>query len=291
MAVYEQGYRGYDGPLMPDCSRFLVIPRYAYKSVFASRVFVGFLVLCYLWPLGLGAFIYGLHNLARISPVPITFDPTEQIVIDGDFFLWTVMFPQGIIAGFLLALHIGPALISSDLTNNALPLYLARPINRAEYVIGKISVLAILLSLITWIPALLLFTEQAYYAGWDWLVQNMRLAGALFVGLWIWIFVLSLLSLAISALVRWKVLARAALFGVFIIPGAFGETINVLFGTVWGSLLDIGGLIARVWEGLLGLDFDTTPIPLWAAWASLLTLCGVCLLILRRKLQPYEVVR
>jgi hypothetical protein len=52
----------------------------------------------------------------------------------------------------ILALLIGPQQVSRDLTNNALPLYLCRPFNRTEYVVGKMSIVIILLSTITWVP-------------------------------------------------------------------------------------------------------------------------------------------
>ena len=51
--------------------------------------------------------------------------------------------------------------MSPDLRNNGLPLYLSRPFSRTEYVLGKMSVLLILLSAITWVPGLLLFLFQA----------------------------------------------------------------------------------------------------------------------------------
>ena len=38
MAVYKKAYRGYDGPLTPAWSRFLVIPRYASRRC-AGRAF------------------------------------------------------------------------------------------------------------------------------------------------------------------------------------------------------------------------------------------------------------
>ena len=58
--------------------------------------------------------------------------------------------------------------ISPDLSNNALPLYLCRPINRTEYILGKMAVLFIPLSCITWIPGLLLFAIQAGLQGQGW---------------------------------------------------------------------------------------------------------------------------
>ena len=88
---------------------------------------------------------------------------------------------------FFLTLLIGPPLVSRDLTNNALPLYLCRPFSRAEYVVGKMAVLLILLSLITWVPGLLLFLFQAYLEGGGWIAANLWIAGAIFVGSLVWI--------------------------------------------------------------------------------------------------------
>ena len=88
---------------------------------------------------------------------------------------------QGILS-FLLVLHVGPALVSTDLRNNGLPLYLARPFSRGEYVIGKLAVLVILISAITWVPGLLLFFFQSYMMGWVWFSQNLRMGLALFAG-------------------------------------------------------------------------------------------------------------
>jgi len=36
MAVHELAYKPYAGPLTPAWSRFLIIPRHAYRDVFAS---------------------------------------------------------------------------------------------------------------------------------------------------------------------------------------------------------------------------------------------------------------
>src|SRR4029079_7899966 len=93
--------------------------------------------------------------------------------------------------GFLLAVLLGPALISRDLANNALPLYLCRPFSRAEYVMGKMSVVLILLSAIMWVPGLLLFLFQSYLGGWQWFTANLYLAGAIFVGSLVWMLLLT----------------------------------------------------------------------------------------------------
>ena len=73
---------------------------------------------------------------------------------------------------FFVTLLVGPPLVSRDLRNNALPLYLCRPFSRTEYVLGKMSVLLILLSAMTWVPQLLLFPFQSYLEGAQWFCRQ-----------------------------------------------------------------------------------------------------------------------
>ena len=87
--------------------------------------------------------IYLHHNLSAITLLRI--NPDKLLPIDGDFFGAFLSF-QGALA-FMLTAYAGPGLISPDLSNNALPLYLCRPINRTEYILGKMAVLFIPLSL------------------------------------------------------------------------------------------------------------------------------------------------
>src|ERR1700677_1546226 len=104
------------------------------------------------------------------------------------------------------------------------------------------SVLIVLMSLMTWIPGLLLFGLQGYLEGGGWAQDNVRIALGFFLGSWVWILLLSLLALALSAWVKWKPAAGALVFGVFFVAAAFGATINAIQRTNWGHLFNIGYL-------------------------------------------------
>lgn len=303
MAVYEHSYRRYEGRLTPAWSRFLVVPRDAYGSIFASKFFVAFFAVCFVYPLVAAILIYLRHNVAALALLKIT-NVGELLVINASFFE-TFIVVQGMFAYFL-NLFLGPTLVSRDLTNNALPLYLCRPFSRVEYVIGKMSVLLILLSLITWVPGLLLFLFEAYLEGWSWFAHNVWMMWSIFFGSAIWILVLALLSLAVSAWVKWRVAASAALLALFFVPAAFGGTINNLFQTRLGNLLGLPNLIGNVWADLFG-NFSRhaerssnwrvrggvvlMEPPLWANVCMLLLLSLFCLFLLWRKIKAYEVVR
>ncbi|HEV2834526.1 MAG TPA: hypothetical protein VGW58_04360 [Pyrinomonadaceae bacterium] len=306
MAVYEQTYKRYAGALTPEWSRFLIIPRHSYRAIFNSKLFTAFFVICFLPLLVEAILIYLHHNINAIAIMQI--NVRELVPIDA-FFFQTFINIQGGFA-FFVALLIGPPLVSRDLRNNALPLYLCRPFSRTEYVMGKMSVVLILLSAITWVPQLLLFFFQAYLEGFTWFKTNLWMISAIVIGGVVWILLLALLSQTISALVKWRVVASGALLAVFFIPGVFGEFINLVFQTHWGNLISLGALIRNVTAGLFGTfdrvagmvqitDFNDNVVreiavlepPLWASWAVLFVISAICLALLSWRVKAYEVVR
>ena len=297
MAVFKHAYKGYDGPLTPAWSRFLILPRYAFEEMRSKRFYSVFFVVSMLPPLIFGLLIYLQHNLSALKMLQVR----DLISINERFFMnflgWQSMM------AFFLAAFVGPGQISPDLANNALSLYLARPFSRAEYVIGKLSVLLILMSVMTWIPGLLLFILQASLEGNGWFGHNLRIANAIFFGSWIWILLLSLLALALSAWVKWKPMAGGLLFGVFFVAGGFAGAINAILRTRWGNLINVGHLVGSVWGSLFeqpqrrgtGAVFFRVSrgedIPIWCCWMALLAICGLCLYLLSRKIRGAEVVR
>ena len=304
MAVYEHGYKPYAGSLTPEWSRFLILPRHAYRDVFRSKLFVAFFAVCFIYPLVAAILIYLHHNVNALALMKL--DIRELVPINASFF-HTFTASQCML-GFFLTVLVGPPLISRDLANNALPLYLSRPFTRKEYVIGKMNVIVLLVSLITSVPGLLLFLLQAYLEGAGWLGNNLRLAGAIFLSSFVWIVVLSILSLAVSAWLKWRVVASGALLAILFIPSAFGEIINELFRTRLGHLISLGAIMDSLWRGLFGLfqrqsgqmerasggrvvETILYEPPLWSSWLMLALICAFFVLLLMRKVRAYEVVK
>jgi ABC-2 type transport system permease protein len=304
MAVLERAYKRFEGTLSPEWSRFLIIPRHAVRDVFRSKLFIAYFALSFIWPLICAILIYLHHNMEALAILRI--DIRNLLPIDANFFQNYVTV-QGTL-GFFMVMLVGPQQVSRDLTNNALPLYLCRPFTRSEYVVGKMSVVFILLSLITWIPGLILFLLQSYLEGWSWFADNIWIASAIFIGSLVWILLLALMSQAISAWVKWLVAARAALLAAFFIPTAFAAIVNEIFQTHWGHIFDLRALIGNVWAGLfrtfVGQTGEQEQIrngrlirqvimsepPLWASWFVLFLICALCLWLLSRKVRAYEVV-
>jgi len=286
VAVYRRSYTSYSGALTPTWSRFLVLFRYSRKKLFRSKLQTALFVLCFFYPLACLLIIYLAHNLSFVENFGNL--GGSFVTIDNRFFL-NFMMVQGVLA-FVLTAFTGPGLISPDLANGALPLYFCRPFSRAEYVLGKASVLVILLSQITWIPGLVLFGIQSSLAGPRWTWDHLWIAGSLVLSSLLWIAILSLLAMALSAWVKWRIVAGALLLGVLFFGAGFAQAINAVLQTQSGHFLNLFYLISTVWTSLLGVDSERS-ITAGEAWIALLIYCVICLALLVRKVRAYEVVK
>ena len=285
MAVYRRTYTSYSGPLTPAWSRSLVLFRYSRRKLFRSKLQTALFVLCFFYPLACLIMIYLSHNLSFLE----RFEASNQIIrIDNKFFFFFINV-QGVLA-FVLTAFTGPGLISPDMANGALPLYFCRPFSRAEYVAGKASVLAILLSQITWIPGLVLFAVQASLAGSSWTWSHLWIAGSIVLSSLIWIAILSLLAMALSAWVKWRIVAGALLLAVLFFGAGFAQAINAVMRIQSGHFLNIVFLMGKVWTSLFRMENEGA-ISSGQAWIALLFYCGICLALLVRKVRAYEVIK
>jgi len=293
MAVYKRTYKAYHGPLTPAWSRFTVLSRYGLSTLFNSRPFTAYTVLCFL-PFLVGlAYIYIVHSAAAQAVLGI--GKTIPGTVNNVWFVSFLAIEAWM--GFLLAAWGGPGMITKDFANHSVQLYLSRPISRTEYLFGKVSVLATLLSCTTWIPALLLFFVKAQLQGHGWIWENFWMAGSILLGCLIWIAMISLVSMAVAVWVKWRIAATALMLGIFFLLPALGAILDAILRTHWGALMNFPYMITLVWAHLFRLDaihrhssgFDV--VPLWSAWASLLSVCTLCVWLLNRKLRAREVER
>lgn len=293
MAVYKRTYKAYRAPLTPAWSRFTVLARYGFSTLFDSRLFTAYTVLCLL-PFLVGiVFIYLMHSATAQAILNVQFG--RQQLVDNKWFAGFLGVEMWM--GFLLTAWGAPGMITRDFANHSIQLYLSRPLSRAEYLAGKVGVLAGLLSCITWIPGLILFFLQAQLEGNHWGWNNLSIAGAIVIGGLLWIALISLLSMALAVWVRWRIAATGLMIGFFFLLPGLGQAINLILRTYWGNLLNFPYLISMLLAHLFRFPLRQleragfTQIPLWSAWAALLSVCVISVLLLDRRLQAREVER
>jgi ABC-2 type transport system permease protein len=285
MAVYEQSYHRYEGDHTSRALRFLVIPRYAWHRLSGSKMLWALLVASVLVTLVFMVIIYLRHNAAVLLALDL--QVAEMLPINGRFFEIVTAFQ--LVIGFLVVVLAGPALISMDLANGALPLYLSRPLSRREYVLGKMSVIAAALLLMTCVLPMLLWLLQASLAGDGWALDNLRIAAAIFGTSCLWIVVLSSFTLALSALIKWPLAVRAVMLVFFVVLPVFGLAVSEIIDKDWGMVLGLWGDMAAVRAAMFG----TTPAglpPLGGAVVVIVLAVALSIAVIAARLRAQEVV-
>ena len=299
MPVYDHRYRGWTGERRTGRFRIWTVARFALADLWKSRLALLLFILALLPPIFFGGMIYLANNIDMLAAVgwKVTGEGVDSswMAIDKEPFFWFLVWQSSF--AFFLSAFIGPTLVAPDLAHNALPLYLSRPLSRVDYILGKLLVLLVPLSAVTWIPGLLLIGLQTALAGTGWLGEHWRLVPALVVGSWIWILLLAVLAIAISAWVKWRPVATGMLFGLFIVGEAFGKAIEEIAGFRWGKVLAMDDVVQTIWADLfggidfLGHEFPQDPLPVAACWATLAVLLAAALWVLHRKVRACEVSR
>jgi ABC-2 type transport system permease protein len=286
MAVYKRGYQRYRGPLTGRWARFMVLPRSAWRSLYQQRLVLLLTILAFVWPIVCAVFVYLTNHATLLQGLEPQF--RQFIQVDGNFFV-VFMYVQSAFAVFLAALA-GPGLIAPDLANNALPLYFSRPLTRWSYALARLTVLVGMLSIITWIPGLILFGLQVGLAGVSWLQMNWMLGAGLVSGFLLWLLVLALVAMASSAYVKWRIVAAGVSLAFFFILSGVAAMIDNVFRVTWGHIIDPAWSVNRIWCAMLGVDPPKGP-GAGASAVALLVLVMLLVLVIERKLRPVEIVR
>ena len=174
------GYRGWNGALEPSWRRWMVIAavgvRRAWTSSWLKRMLffswlpaVWFSVGFFIWEQA--ALYPDWRNLATGILRGMSSHPQYEVVMQslrsGDLestrhivWSWLLMslfrYPQVVLMVLVVGM-IAPPLISQDIRSRAFLIYFSRPLNRGEYVLGKLASLWTFLTIISTGPALMLY--------------------------------------------------------------------------------------------------------------------------------------
>jgi len=189
MPIHDQGYRRYGGSKAPLGQGWTVIARAGIRSMFAKRAFLGLLLLAWFPFFVRAVQFYAAANLPQAAMLAPSADTFRQFLDQQATFV------------FFVTVYVGAGLIANDRRANALQIYLSKPLTRAEYVFGKLAILATFLLLVTWVPAIVLLVVQMSFAGnFTFLKNNLFLFPAITVFTFVEVLLVAMTMLALSSL-------------------------------------------------------------------------------------------
>jgi len=176
LPIHDLGYRALRESPTAGLPRWWVIAQTSLRLSWKSQWLRRMLFLAWLPAIGLGMLLFFyefsltqpvdqmathalLRNLPNSSSVvnSILENPEESRREVWAYLLLTLFrYPQGLLMVLVVAL-VAPPLISRDMQSRAFLLYFSRPLDRFDYLFGKMIVVWTYLALITTVPALALY--------------------------------------------------------------------------------------------------------------------------------------
>lgn len=186
----------------------------------------------------------------------------------------------------------GAVLVGNDFRFGSLPYYLSKPIQRWHYILGKCLTVAVLINVMTTLPALVLWFEYGMLDT-DW--TYLRTTGNLVIGIFAYGAVLtvflSLMLVATAAWLRKTVPMIMVWTAIFVFARGIREMFEKLVPEVpqW-RLVDLWYDAYLVGNWCLGLPKDVGQ-PATEEAALVLTIVSLaCLIYLNRRIRAVEVV-
>ena len=279
MLIHDRSYHHWDGQLKSGRVSYWIIIARAELRILAQRKFVRFIV-------AIPPLIYFVVHGVLVYLVNYFPESTALLKIDPKFFkqflLRDPVFPGFFVV--LISVFAGTNLISKDLKYNALSIYLSKPISWIDYIIGKTSVIVILLLMITGIPCVLLFFEHSLLSNdLKFLVQNYWILGSILVYSLVVVFPLSLLIVTFSSLTTDARYAAVWFIAVLVGTPILQEIIEQVTRSRETEIISIWGNFDALGMQLFGLAPESQ-IWVWSA-AVLVIMMVLCLCGLRRQLR------
>lgn len=258
----------------------MIIASAGIRSMIGKRKFLGLLLLAWL-PFLIEAIRF--YFAANYPQAAMILGATRESY--REFFNYQAFFV------FLITIWVGSGLIANDKRANALQIYLSKPLTRAEYVAGKLSILIVFLLLVTWLPAMLLLVLHMLFQGnLDFIRANLLLFPAITLYSFLQVLLAAFTMLALSSL------SNSSRFVAILYTGAIFFT-----DAVYGVLYAVTGNTSFSWISLSGnlrqvgnIIFRMKPVYPDTPWLlSLAVVVGmivVSTVILDRRVRGVEVV-
>jgi len=170
----------------------------------------------------------------------------------GDFnferYLWLI---------FLSSLA-GSVLIANDLRYNSISLYFSRPLTKLEYVFGKGAALFLFLSMISIIPAIILFITGILMTSVSisYIISHLWVLGAMLLSISITLILFVMVSLAFSSLTKKWMYAGAGIFSFFIFTSILADILYATFGVDYFKLISLRADLRGVFKFFFDITYN-----------------------------------
>ena len=278
MPIHDQGYRRYGGSRAAIGSAWQVITKAGVWSVISKRQFIALMLFAWSPFVVRAVQIYVASNFQQASFLAPKGETFREFLDQQSAFV------------FFVTIYVGAGLIANDRRANALQLYLSKPLTRAEYIAGKLAILFLFLTLVTWAPAMCLLLTQTLFAGsFTFVRNNLYLLPAITLFSLAQVLVASTTMLALSSLSKSSRFVAVMYAGLFFFTTAVFQALRGITGRSTFAWLSPGAALEQLGDVIFRLRprYDLPPV---IAVIAVVVLIVGSLWILDRKVRGVEIV-
>lgn len=235
MPIADLSYRNYDGPLESPTHRWWVIAKQVMRIAVKKKSLWVLTFLGSLYYLMMMAIIFFTEQTSRSMAPAVGAagvnrpDPLTQFM---QGLVWKDQFLHGLSYGqlwfFLMALLIGIGTIANDNRANALLVYLSKPCEKKDYIIGKWMGVFLTMLLTMSIPSVFFFLYGAMsYREWGFLSADPWMGPRLLLILPLLAAFYTSLTIGISSMFNQGRLAGAAFAAFFFLSNFFTKAMQI----------------------------------------------------------------
>ncbi len=277
--IHDQSYRRYQGTRDAAGRAWSVIAGSGIRAMLSKRAYIGLLIF---------SWVPFIVNAVRIYAAT-NFQQAANIFGVNPAMFRSFLEQQGVFV-FFMTIWAGAGLIANDRRANALQIYLSKPLQRTEYIVGKLAVLLVFLLNVTLVPGLLLLALQVAFSGsFDFLRANLYLIPSIILGSLVQVIVASTTMLALSSLSKSSRYAALLYTGAIFFTDAVFGAMKVINGSTRMSWISITANMGQVTDVI----FRQTPkneTPWIVSLLVLLALVALSISVLERRVRGVEVV-
>ena len=278
MPIHDQGYRRYGGRREPHGKRWWVIARAGILERLRERRFLALMLFAWAPFVVRTVQMYVTANFSQAAFLAPTSETFREFLDQQSFFI------------FLVTILVGSGLIANDRRANALQIYLSKPLTRVEYITGKLVVLLVFLTFVTWLPAILLLVVQMMFAGSTaFVTSNLFLFPAITVFSAAQVLSSSFAMLALSAVSKSRRFVAMMYAGIIFFTAAMYQALRGITGSQVWAFLSPEDVLDVVAAGVFRSP-GPTAIPVVVAIVIVALIIGASLWILERRVRAVEIV-
>jgi ABC-type transport system involved in multi-copper enzyme maturation permease subunit len=276
--IHDQSYRRYKGQREQPGQAWTVIAQAGIRNMIRKRAFLALLLFAWLPFIIRAVQIYIASNFPQAALLA----PTAQTFRD--------FMDQQSVFVFFVTIYVGAGLIANDRRANALQIYLSKPLMRAEYVAGKLAILAAFLLLVTFVPAILLLLVQIAFAGsFEFIRKNLFLFPAITLASLVEVLLASFTMLALSSLSKSARYVAILYAGVLFFTKAIFGALVLIMGSTRVAWVSFSDNLTQVMDVIFRLK-PRYDVPWVVSFLVIVGLVALSASILERRVRGVEVI-